>query len=112
MPKMILIVFIFAQKSHNCKFFQKDDIIYVNYGNIGCGVSMIKKLVKFSTESVFYWRGGGIHATGGLLQFTYSEKATKFCEIFTLLLSYVVPVKRKVKISQNWVAFSEYMNFS
>ena len=29
---------------------------------------------------------------------------------FTLLLSYVVPVKSKVKISQNFVAFSEYMN--
>ena len=41
----------------------------------------------------------------------YSEKATKFCEIFILLLSYVVPVKSKVKTSQNFVAFSEYMNF-
>ena len=27
-----------------------------------------------------------------LLKFIYSEKATKFCKIFTLLLSYVVPV--------------------
>ena len=45
------------------------------------------------------------------LKFIYSEKATKFCEIFTLLLSYAVPVKSKVKISQNFVAFSEYMNF-
>ena len=33
-------------------------------------------------------------------KFIYSEKATKFCEIFTLLLSYVVPVKSKVKIFQ------------
>ena len=41
----------------------------------------------------------------------YSEKATKFCEISTLLLSNVVPVKSKVEISQNFVAFSEYMNF-
>ena len=41
----------------------------------------------------------------------YSEKATKFCKIFNLLLSYEVPVKSKVKISQNFVAFSEYMNF-
>ena len=46
------------------------------------------------------------------IKFIYSEKATKFCEIFTLLLSYVVPVKSKVKISQNCVAFSEYMNFT
>ena len=34
------------------------------------------------------------------------EKTTKFCEIFTLLLSYVVPVKSKVKISQNYVALN------
>ena len=38
--------------------------------------------------------------------------ATKFNEIFTLLLFYVVPVKSKVKISQNFAAFSEYMNFT
>ena len=43
--------------------------------------------------------------------YMYSEKATKFCDIFTLLLSYVVPVKSKVKILQNFVDFSEYMNF-
>ena len=36
----------------------------------------------------------------------------KICEIFTLLLSYVVPVKSKMKISQNFVAFSESMNFT
>ena len=45
------------------------------------------------------------------LKFIYSEKAAKFCEIFTLLLSYVVPVKIKVKMAPNFVAFSEYMNF-
>ena len=38
--------------------------------------------------------------------------ATKFCEISTLLLSYVWPVKSKVEDSQNFVAFSEYMNFT
>ena len=41
----------------------------------------------------------------------YSEKAKKFCEISTLLLSYVVSASQKVEISQNIVAFSEYMNF-
>ena len=41
----------------------------------------------------------------------YSEKATKFCEISTLLLSYVVPIKSKVEISNDFVAFSEYMKF-
>ena len=47
-----------------------------------------------------------------ILKFIYSEKATKLCKIFTLLLSYVVPVKSKMKILQNFVAFSEYMNFT
>ena len=42
------------------------------------------------------------------VKFIYSEKATKLCE--TLLLSYVVPVKSKVKILQNFVAFSECIN--
>ena len=32
----------------------------------------------------------------------YSEKATKFCEIFTLLLTVCTAVKSKVKISQNY----------
>ena len=47
-----------------------------------------------------------------LLKFIYSEKATQFCKISTLLLSYVVPVKIKVDISKNCAAFSEYMNFN
>ena len=45
------------------------------------------------------------------LKFMYSEKATKFREISALLLSNVVPVKSKAEILQNFVAFSEYMNF-
>ena len=36
----------------------------------------------------------------------YFEKATKFCEIFTLLLTVCTVVKSKGKISQNFVAFS------
>ena len=46
-----------------------------------------------------------------LLKFIYSEKATNFCEISTVDLSYVVTVKFTVEISQNFVAFSEYMNY-
>ena len=46
------------------------------------------------------------------LKIIYSEKATKFCEISILLLSYVVPVNCKAEISQNFVDFSEYMNFT
>ena len=47
-----------------------------------------------------------------MIKFIYSEKATKFWEISTLDLSYVVPVKPTVEISQNFVVFSEYMNFT
>ena len=39
------------------------------------------------------------------------EKATNFCEISIVDLSYVVTVKSTVEILQNFVAFSEYMNF-
>ena len=42
----------------------------------------------------------------------YFEKATKVCEISTVDLSYVVPVKSTVEILQNFVAFLEYMNFN
>ena len=45
-------------------------------------------------------------------KFIYSEKATKFCEIFTLLLTGTTQDQSKVKISQNFVAFSEYMNLN
>ena len=39
---------------------------------------------------------------GSKLKFIYFEKATRFCKISTLLLSYIVPVKSKVEISQNY----------
>ena len=41
----------------------------------------------------------------------YSEKDTKFCEISTVDLTVITQDKSKVEISQNFVAFSEYMNF-
>jgi hypothetical protein len=41
------------------------------------------------------------------VKFIYSEKATKFGKIFTLLLTTLHTIKSKVKISQNFVAFSE-----
>ena len=52
-----------------------------------------------------------IYASTSQIKFIYSEKATKFCEIFPLLLTVCTVVKSKGKISQNFVAFSEYMNF-
>ena len=47
-----------------------------------------------------WWQCEGLD----FLKFIYSEKATKFCEILHT-------VKSKGKISQNFVAFSEYVNF-
>ena len=43
------------------------------------------------------------------LKFICSEKATKFCKIFTLLLTGTTKDKSKIKvnITQNFVAFSE-----
>ena len=46
------------------------------------------------------------------IKFIYSEKATKVCEISTQLLSSVVPVGSKLEILQDFVASSEYMNFT
>ena len=66
------------------------------------------QLIFFNSFSFSFF---GYFAMSRSLKFIYSEKATKFCEISTLLLFYVVPVKSKVEISQNFVAFSEYMNF-
>ena len=48
---------------------------------------------------------------GGNVKFIYSEKDTKFCEIFPLFLTVFTAVKSKGKISEIFVAFSEYMNF-
>ena len=45
-----------------------------------------------------------------IVKFIYSEKATKLCEIFPLPLTTIHTFKSKGKISQNFVAFTEYMN--
>ena len=47
----------------------------------------------------------------GSIKFIYSEKATKFCEISTADLTVTTKDISTVEISQNFVAFSEYMNF-
>ena len=44
-----------------------------------------------------------------MVKFTYSEKATKFCEISTVDLSYVHSASQ---IYNGNFAFSEYMNFT
>ena len=44
--------------------------------------------------------------------FWEGHKILQICKTSTLLLAYVVPVKSKVEISQNFAAVSEYMNFT
>ena len=52
---------------------------------------------KYSTEP----QKDALWAFDDQVKFIYSEKTTKFCEIFTLLLTVCTVVKSKVKISQN-----------
>ena len=81
------------------RFFGKWDLSVANY-YLGSFFKSRQKTDKFWRFLFFF-----------LLKFIYSEKATKFCEISTVDLSYVVTVKSTVEILQNFVAFSEYMNF-
>ena len=66
-----------------------------------------------STEQKRAWQAYELcHAPRhSLLKFIYFEKAKNFCKISTVDLSYVVPVKSTVEISQGFVVFSGYMNF-
>ena len=96
----------FAKKRRASKLPQ-GDVIQLFLKVLGClqGTFVLLKL-SAALEAV------AIKAKATVLKFMYSEKATKFCEISTLDLSYEVPVKSTVEISQNFVAFSEYMNFT
>ena len=86
----------FSSVSNSISFFLIGSLArYGHYGNTG-----YKK-----------FRGVLGHLKVIFVKFIYSEKATKFCEILPLLLTVCTIVKSKGKISQNFVAFSEYMNF-
>ena len=70
-------------------------------------------------EAIQNWRHPGQAASKSnvrimifLVKFIYSDKATKFCKIFTLLFTVCTVVKIKMKILQNSVVFSEYTNFN
>ena len=72
-------------------------------------VDTLSKFVSLDTNFTLYYCCTSLSI---LIKFIYSEKATKICEISTVDLSYVVMVKSTLEISQNFVAFSEYMNFN
>ena len=61
--------------------------------------------------SLKHLSGQGWSITDNKVKFVYSEKATRFCEIFTLVLSTEHIDKSKLETSQNFVVFSEYMKF-
>ena len=73
---------------------------------------MISKYVKLRPLTELSFKMRMDKQKLGVLKFICSDKATKFCEIFPLHLTTVHTVKSKGKISQNFVAFSEYMNFT
>ena len=64
-------------------------------------------LVAFTSNTSWSERRTLIHFHYSGLEFKYSEKAAKFCEIFPLLLTAVHLVKSKGKISHNFGTFSE-----
>ena len=52
-----------------------------------------------------------VRCVQNVLKFIYSEKATNSWDISTIDMFYVVMVKCTMEISQNFVVFSENMNF-
>ena len=84
--------------------------VYVCYEEIIKWHYLLVKMCKVKTKSCQL--NALLLLTIYEVKFIYSEKTTKFCEIFPLLLSAIRTVKSKGKISQTFVAFSEYMNFT
>ena len=59
--------------------------------------------VEFRSLSCYCWLAGW--GSAEVVKFIYFEKATNFCKISTVDLSYAVMVKSTEEISQNFVAF-------
>ena len=92
-------------------FRSRNGVLHFRFAMISCRPFARERVISLATLNflrISFTKVFRLHAK----KFIHSERAAKFCEIFTLLLSYVVPVKSKAKISQNCVAFSEYMNFT
>ena len=67
---------------------------------------------QFSISTEFNFKSHDMQLGRFLLKFVYSEKAKVFCEISTVDLTITTSNRSKVEISQDFVAFSEYMNFT
>ena len=74
---------------------------------------ILLKLARLKTKNRLVCHNGSeLFLKNNLVPLKFKVKATKFCEIFPLVLTVCTLVKSKGKISQNFVAFSEYMNFT
>ena len=78
-------------------------LAFESYSYVAKETASIQKTFRFRLDCKEPWRGT-------IVKFVYYEKATKFWKIFTLLLTVCTVVKNNMKIFQNFVAFSEYMN--
>ena len=105
------IWWILKSKQSKAGFFRQGLSLLTQVGRLRVSLLTGPQFSTAVSATNLHKRGTGGKGISLLIKFIYSEKATKFCKISTNYLSYVVPVKCKVKISQNFVAFSEYMNF-
>ena len=91
------------------------------FSHFFCHQTIIWNYIYDNNNYIYGWQAsvailnfGSVHGKKKVFQlkFIYSEKATKFCKISILLLKTVHTVKSKMEISQDFVDFSEYMNFN
>ena len=85
------------------KCYQERSLTWVNKAGKSKIVDYTILLITYNT---FILSNSGISKIR-----SYVNKATIFCDISILDLSYVVTVKYTVEILQKFVAFSGYMNF-
>ena len=78
--------------------FQKNHILEDFLNDLYCAPSILFVLLHHKRVNV---------TLDSHLKFIYYEKATQFCEIFTLFLTTVHTVKSKVKISQNFGPYQD-----
>ena len=88
-------------------------------GWLGCASQLVdsKGITGFSSNLNFQkalyqeWGHKNAFTFALTLKLIFSEKATKVCQISTVDLTGTTQDKYTVEILQNFVAFSEYMNF-
>ena len=76
-------------------------------------VSKLTSVLKNAMEKLSRYDEGTMFGSilGAMVSWGFVRRTQNVCEMTTLDLSYAVTVKSTVQILQNFVAFSEYMNF-